>query len=314
MEKLQARLVSRGAILVAVMIAGLSLSAVAYQQPRAAMPDIEKVAENLYLMAASYPGDRPNWTGGNTAAFVTDGGVVLVDTKLPGYGQDIIDQVRTVTEKPITMIINTHTHFDHAGSNTEFPETVVFVAHEGTRANMARTTCEPVTHCEAFNGENEKYLPSRTYTDRMTLFSGMDQIDLYHFGPGHTSGDSFVVFRAARTMHTGDMFQWMNVPFIDVDNSGGNATAFAETLTKARASISDVDHVIAGHSNTVLSWDDFSRYTDFHREFRTAALEGMRTGRSVDDVANEFVARSHEGFEVNPDQVKTNMQAIYDGR
>ena len=314
MEKLKVLLVSRRVVLAEMLIVGLSVSAVAYQQPRASIPDIEEVAANLYLLAASDPGDRPNWTGGNTAVFVTESGVVLVDTKLPGYGQDIIDQVKTVTDKPITMIINTHTHFDHSGSNTEFPDTVTVVAHENTRANMARDSCEPVTNCDAFKGENAKYLPTRTYTDKMTLFSGPDEIELYYFGPGHTSGDSFVVFPATRTMHTGDMFQRMNVPFVDVDNSGGSATEFAETLTKARAGIRNVDQLIAGHSNTVLSWDDFSRYTDFQRDFLTAAQQGMQSGQSVEDVANEFVARSYPGFEINPEQVTTNMQAIYDGR
>ena len=314
MEKLKTLRASRGIVLVSMLIVGLSLSATAYQQPRATMPEIEKVADSLYLLAASDPGDQPNWTGGNTAVFLTDSGVVLVDTKLPGYGQDIIDQVKTVTDKPITMIINTHTHFDHSGSNTEFPDTVVYVAHEGTRANMARMTCEPVTNCDAFKGENEKYLPSRTYTDKMTLFSGPDQIDLYYFGRGHTDGDSFVVFTAARTMHTGDLFQRMNVPFIDFVNSGGSATEFAETVAKARAGISNVDHIIPGHSNTVLSWDDFSRYVDLHRDFLTAAQDGMRAGTSVDDVANAFAAGQPQDFEVDLQRVKDNMQAIYDGR
>ena len=142
MRKWQALLTSRGMVLAGLIISGFSFTSVAYQQPRASMPDIEEVATDLYLLAASWPPvDR--WTGGNTAVFVTESGVVLVDTKLPGYGQDIIDQVKTVTDKPITMIINTHTHFDHSGSNTEFPSSVVFVAHENTRANMARATCDP---------------------------------------------------------------------------------------------------------------------------------------------------------------------------
>ena len=162
----------RRIVLGTVISVGLSLTVAAYQPPRASMPEIEEIADNLYLLAASDPSDRPNWTGGNTAVFITEGGVVLVDTKLPGYGQDFIDQVRSVTDKPITMIINTHTHFDHSGSNNEFPETVTVVTHDNTQANMVRQTCEPVTNCDAFKGENSKYLPKRTYSDRMSLFSG----------------------------------------------------------------------------------------------------------------------------------------------
>ena len=70
--------------------------------------------------------------GGNTAVFVTANGVVLVDTKLANWGQAILDQVKTVTDKPVTHIINTHTHGDHIGSNEFFPASVEIVAHENT--------------------------------------------------------------------------------------------------------------------------------------------------------------------------------------
>lgn len=304
----------RGSVSAAIMLVGLSLTAAASQQERAAMPPIEEIAENLYLLAASDSADRASWTGGNTAVFVTEAGVVLVDTKLPGYGQDFIARVREVTDKPITMVINTHTHFDHSGSNNELPDTITVVAHENTRANMARAECSPVTNCEAFQGENAKYLPKRTYTERMSLFSGPEQIDLYHFGPGHTSGDTFVVFRAARMMHTGDMFQTMNMPFIDFANSGGSASEFARTLSKAVAGVSGVDAIIAGHSNTLLSWEDFTTFTGFMNGFLDAAREGMEAGTAVDAAADAFLARDHPGFTIDPQRVHANMQAIYDGQ
>ena len=304
----------RGSVSAAIMLVGLSLTAAASQQERAAMPPIEEIAENLYLLAASDSADRASWTGGNTAVFVTEAGVVLVDTKLPGYGQDFIERVREVTDKPITMVINTHTHFDHSGSNNELPDTITVVAHENTRANMARAECDPVTNCEAFQGENAKYLPKRTYTERMSLFSGPEQIDLYHFGPGHTSGDTFVVFRAARMMHTGDMFQTMNMPFIDFANSGGSASEFARTLSQAVAGVSGVDAIIAGHSNTLLSWEDFTTFTGFMNGFLDAAREGMESGTAVDAAADAFLARDHPGFTIDPQRVHANMQAIYDGQ
>ena len=305
----------RGSVSAAIMLIGLSLTAAAAsQQQRAAMPDIEEVAENLYLLAASDSADRPGWTGGNTAVFVTAAGVVLVDTKLPGYGQDFVDRVRSVTDMPITMIINTHTHFDHSGSNNELPDSITVVAHENTRANMARTTCEPVTNCDAFQGENARFLPKRTYTERMSLFSGPERIDLYHFGRGHTNGDTFVVFRAARMMHTGDMFQSMNMPFIDFVNSGGSATEFAQTLSKAVDGISGVDSIMAGHNNTLLSWDDFTTFTAFMNDFLTASREGMEADTAVDAAADAFLARDHSGFTIDPQRVRDNMQAIYDGQ
>src|SRR5882672_9427994 len=84
-----------------------------------------KVRDNLYMIANG---------GGNTGVFITSTGVVLIDTKNPNNGPGIMEQVKMVTNKPVTMVINTHTHADHTGSNEYFANNVVFVAHENTKA------------------------------------------------------------------------------------------------------------------------------------------------------------------------------------
>src|SRR3954447_10033908 len=81
-------------------------------QQRAALPDLQKVKENFYIIDASSPVDRTQFTGGNVGVFVTDGGVIVVDSKLAGYGPDILSKIRAVTSKPVTALINTHTHGD----------------------------------------------------------------------------------------------------------------------------------------------------------------------------------------------------------
>ena len=246
-----------------VTVGGVFLTVTTYEarQERVTLA-LHQVADNVYMLANA-PSVQGMGGGGNTAIFLTNNGVWLVDTKINGYGQDIIAQVREITDKPITTIINTHTHYDHSGGNIEFPETVNFVVHENTLAQMARATCESVTNCDAFKGENTKYLPETTYSDTLALFSGADRIDLYHFGRGHTDGDTFVVFRDARTMHTGDMFQRMALPFIDVPNGNGSATEFGETLKKAVAGIRNVDIVIPGHNPTPVTWNDFVNFSVF---------------------------------------------------
>jgi glyoxylase-like metal-dependent hydrolase (beta-lactamase superfamily II) len=243
--------------------------------------------------------------------------VVLVDTKLEGYGPDILEHVRGLTDKPITTIINTHAHFDHSGANTEFPDTVQFVAHENIRRHWARADCQPVTNCDDFQGENVKYLPSTTFSDRLTLFGGSpDQIDLYYFGRGHTDGDTFVVFKDARTMHTGDMFLGKLLPFIDAENgNGGSAIEFGRTLEKAINGIRDVDTIIAGHWNTPLQWSDFVEYRGFYTDLVEQARSGIDEGRTVEDVIAAYVTPDqYEGYMVSPAYVQTIVSYIYAGR
>ena len=145
-----------------------SIGVAAVQQGTPAQPltirKIEKLKDNLYFISGGDLTDRATWTGGNAMVLVRDQGVVLVDTMLPGAGRGILAQIKSVTDKPVTTIINTHTHFDHTGSNTDFPATVEFIAHENTRANLARATCEPVTNCGAFKGDNAK---AREINDRL---------------------------------------------------------------------------------------------------------------------------------------------------
>ncbi len=305
----------RAVLAVALAAVGaLSVGAAALQQPAKLPPvrDVQKVKDNLYMISGGDTNDRSTWTGGNSLVFVTDKGVVLVDTMLPGAGSSLLAKIKTVTDKPVTMVINTHTHYDHSGSNNELPASIEFVAHEGTRANMARATCEPVTNCAAFQGENAKYLPKRTYKDRLTIGSGKDQIDLYHFGRGHTSGDSFVVFPAVRAMHAGDMFPRSQMPFVDTVNSGGAALAFNTTLQGVLTGIKNVDTVVGGHTPTPVTWGDFRTYTEFYKAFVTSAQDAMKKGTSVEAFVKSYaVPANFKGFVADPVRVKANAEAVW---
>jgi cyclase len=295
-------------------VGGVTLAGAAYQAKQPAdvkVPDIVKVRDNLYVIGGANPTVQKEFSGGNTAVFVTAKGVVVVDTKFAGWGRMILDKIKSVTDRPVTTIINTHTHFDHSGSNTEFPATVEFVAHENTRAQMARETCEPVTNCAAFKGENAKYLPKRTFKDRLTLGSGADQIDLYHFGRGHTNGDAFVVFTAARAMHTGDMFQLKWLPFID-PSSGGSAVAYPETLAKAAAGIKNVDTIIPGHA-PIMTWRDMTEHVEVLQHFLKAAQDGLKAGRSAEEVAKAYkIPDQYKGYLYDPERVLALVRMVYD--
>ena len=132
----------RSSYLAMLTVAGVVLTGATYQaqQERAAL-EVQQITDNLYMLANA-SSVQGMGGGGNTAIFVATDGVALVDTKINGYGQDIIAAVGGLTDKPITHVINTHTHFDHSGGNTELPDTVSFVVHENTLGQMSRDTCQ----------------------------------------------------------------------------------------------------------------------------------------------------------------------------
>ncbi len=285
-------------------VGSLSMAAATYQQPPApAGPhviDMLKLKDNLYVLTSSTPGNAATFSGGNVAVFITDSGVTLVDTKLAGWGQAVLDKVKSVTNKPVTTIINTHTHGDHTGNDGFFGTTVEIVAHENTKANMEKM--------DAFKGDNSRFLPKKTFKDKLSLGSGKERIDLYYFGAGHTSGDAFVVFPALRILHTGDMFAWKDGPLCD-RNNGGSCVAFPQTLAKVIATVKNVDTIIPGHS-PMMTPKDLQEYQRFTADLLAHAQAAMKAGQSVDEATAAFKVDKYPGYK--NERVKGSIQAVYD--
>ena len=250
---------TRTIALSAMLIASSIVAVIAARQSGsqfAPVGPIQKVRNNLYMV----PGQ-----GGNTAIFVTRTGVVLVDTKLSGNGAAIMERVAAVSDVPVTMIINTTSDMDHVGSNDFFAPSVEIITHENAKANMAKI--------EGLR-EAPHAMPDRTFSDRLTIGRGRDQIDLYYFGAGHTNGDAIVVFPAVRAMHAGDLFAPDTTPAVDGDN-GGRAAAYRETLEKAVKTLRNIDTVIPGHGD-VTTWRAFVDYAS-----RATASAGTPWRRSL---------------------------------
>jgi cyclase len=274
----------RGIVLGALLAVGaLSLAAAAYQQqpPGPKVVEVEKVRDNLYML-------KGNGGGGNTAVLVAADGVVVVDAKNPGWGQPILDKIKELTPKPVTILINTHTHGDHVSGNVDFPATVDIVVQDNTKANMERM--------DIFKQSNGKGLPKKTFKDKMTLGKGADRVDLYYFGPGHTNGDAWVVFPALRAAHVGDLFASKSLPLVDGDN-GGSVLQYPDTLMKGYNGIKNVDTVINGHTATTTTWADLKEFAEFNKDFLTWAQAELKAGKTPDQAAGEWkVPEKYQGY------------------
>jgi glyoxylase-like metal-dependent hydrolase (beta-lactamase superfamily II) len=279
----------RGVVLGAILVLGTASTAVrglygalpqeSRPAPSASAIEVDKIKDNLYVLKGG---------GGNTAAFITASGVVLVDTKLVGWGQPILDKLKEITDKPVSTVINTHTHFDHVGGNPDLPPTVEVVAHENTAALMKEM--RPVTggpkQPDVFKGGTGPGLPKRTFKDRLTLGKGTERIELRYFGRAHTGGDAWVIFPAQRAMHSGDAFGSRVIPIIDANN-GGSGVEYPRTIAKA-AALTDIDVVITGHTVTTLTMAELKTYGEFVNEFVQTVQAVKKAGKTIDDVVNSW--------------------------
>jgi cyclase len=279
--------VKRIAVLGILVLAGsVSIAVKAAQQPAPPPPSadaitVEKVKDNLFVLRGG---------GGNSAVFVTSDGVTVVDTKNPGWGQPLLDKIRTLTDKPVTTVINTHVHFDHVSGNVAMPPSADIVAHANTAKGIASPN--PVSGLggappNVFKENPGRGIPKRTFTDKLTLGSGADQVDLYYFGPAHTGGDAFVVFPAHRIVHVGDVFPNKGLPIMD-KNNGGSGVEYANTVRKALKGIPNIDIVINGHTPANTTPADMAQFADFVQEFVTTVQAGKKTGKTPEQVAKEW--------------------------
>jgi len=268
------------ALLVAIGTA--SMAARAYQPPQQQGPkvvEVDKIKPNLYVLKGG---------GGNTAVFVTANGVVVVDAKNPGWGTPILDKIKELTNKPVTTLINTHTHGDHVSGNVEFPATIDVVVQENTKTNMEKM--------DIFKQNNGRGMAKKTFKEKMTLGKGDDQIDLYYFGPGHTNGDAIIVFPALRAAHVGDLFAGKGLPLVDAAN-GGSVLHYPDTLNKVHSGVKNVDTIINGHMPTTTTWADLKEFAAFNQDFLTWAEGALKSGKPLEQAAGDWkVPEKYQGY------------------
>jgi cyclase len=242
------------------------------------------------------PGFDGGLSGGNVAVRVTGNGVILVDNKFSYSSSDIIRQVASVTSEPISYVMNTHHHDDHAGSNADFMPAAQVIGHENVRSLMINN--------------DQAGAPSIVFSHSTSVFVGDVEVQAHHFGRGHTSGDSIIYFPDLRTVHTGDLFIWGTrldgstmAPFIDYAN-GGSAAEWTATLDGLLAL--DFDTAIPGHG-PILTKADVKAFQDKFSRLILRMTRLIDSGTGRDDIATRL-----ELADLNWPFAPRAVQAIYD--
>jgi cyclase len=276
----------RFAVLSAIVAVGLGTAL--YAQGLPGPEPIEKIGDNLYKIFGA---------GGNTTVFVRDDGVVLVDTKLPNNGQFILDQVRTITDKPVVMIVNTHAHGDHLGSNDFFKNAnsaVEIVMHANAAASAEKPAFGPPAKADS------------TFTDHRTIGSGKNQIELYHFGAAHTNGDTFIVIPSEKAMLMGDVMAWDMGPLID-PGTGGSMVATPVTVGKLVDTVKGVEKVIEGHGH-VNTWAGLQRYLAYTQKIVEVAKKGNEEGLNYVQAYDKYFATDPAMAPYTSEEIKKGLE------
>jgi len=184
--------------------------------------------------------------GGNVTIYLTDAGALLVDSKNERMHDDIVAKVKTLTDKPISYVVLSHNHGDHAGGAAKMQAA-------GATVVISREDREQLAKA------GQAGLPPVAYHDSLQLFLGGKEVQLREFC-GHTRGDTVVVLPAARVVVAGDLVTTPDsIPQIVNYGDGGNWTDMSRTLDEIAKL--DFDVLVAGHG-PVLTKDAFLRHRD----------------------------------------------------
>ena len=237
-------------------------------QPPAQPLKVNKIAADLYELE----GD-----GGNVAVYLTDDGVIVVDDKFERNYNDIMANIRTLTDKPVKYVLNTHQHGDHTGGNEKMKANgVQVIAHRNARVNMV--------------AGKQPGLPHVSFTDQAQVYLGGKEVDAYYNGRGHTNGDVVIYFPALRVLHTGDLFttngQGRVAPLVDY-NGMGSAIEWTKTLDGVLKL--DFDTVIPGHG-PISKKADLEKYRAGFERMQTSIRNMTRLAKGRDDVLKMLVS------------------------
>ena len=236
---------------------------------------IESVSDNIHVLFG---------LGGNILVSTGVDGVLLVDDQMPELKYKILRSLRKIGGKSVDYIINTHWHFDHAEGNLAFgPDGAKIVAHENSRKMMLNP--KPINLSFIVYPQQPYPLnavPQITYQDSMKLHLNGDQIELYHFGHAHTTGDTAVYLRNSNVLHMGDVFNMTGPPFIDAGNGGSidGIIRFCEEILKV---VNDETVVVPGHG-PISTTEDIQTYIDMLIVVRDRIQAQILEGKSLQEI------------------------------
>ena len=200
---------------------------------------IQKITDNLYLFFG---------LGGNVAVSIGDDGVLIVDDQIPSLIPKIKDAIKEIGGGDLVYAINTHWHFDHAEGNLALdPRITKIISQSNARDYMSKGGIINMVSSRINQEPYPDYaLPVITYENGMTLYFNDEEIEIVHFGPAHTSGDSAVIFHNQNAIHYGDVFVTEGYPFIDV-SSGGSIDGVINFLSKSLEKLKPGAIILPGH-------------------------------------------------------------------
>ena len=215
-------------VAITILLSAVVSASTSAQEMAEAEITVQPAAGNVYMLQGP---------GGNIGVLATDKGLLLVDDKFAPLAEKIEAAMKGIEDKELKYVINTHFHGDHTGSNKFFSHKAPIFAHENVRNRLSNKT-----------DHQAESLPVVTYKDGITIYLDNEEVQLTHLPKGHTDGDTYVYFKKANVLHTGDLFFEVGFPYVDL-KSGGSVKGYLAGVKHMLKNTPDDVVIIPGHGN-----------------------------------------------------------------
>lgn len=266
------RTLYRSLLPVVVLTLSLSLGAQDFSKVEV---KVTKVAGSVYMITGA---------GGNVGVSAGEDGLVIVDDQYAPVAPKIEAALKTISDKPIRFILNTHYHPDHTGGNEQFGKSAPIVAQENSRKHLkdgATTMFGPMP------AQPKGALPIVTFNDTLTLHLNGEDVRAVHFPNAHTDGDAVIWFTQSNVVHMGDNFFNGMFPVIDIDNGGG-VKGMIRTVEKVASMIPADTKVIPGHG-PLGDRESLRKFGEVLKGTSAAVQAGLNAGKTADQLKAEKV-------------------------
>jgi glyoxylase-like metal-dependent hydrolase (beta-lactamase superfamily II) len=245
--------------------------------------------------------------GGTILFLLSKKGMVVVDSQFPDQSKHLIDELKTRSEKPFKLLINTHHHGDHSGGNISFKGIVEHVlAHENSKKNQENWAKQQ-------KNEDKQLFPDQTYTDTWCQKVGKEKICLYYFGAAHTNGDSVIHFANANIAHMGDLLFNRRHPFVD-RNAGASMRSWINVLDKTLGTLDNKTKYIFGHAaegyEVTGSSEDLKKFQDYLSRVLDFTEKEIKSGKSKEEILKNTALPGE--IEWKGDGFNRPLQAAYE--
>ncbi|MEE8077806.1 MAG: MBL fold metallo-hydrolase [Pseudomonadales bacterium] len=221
--------------------------------------------------------------GGNIGLSVGKDGTLLIDDQYGPLAERIQNAVNESGGATPKLVLNTHYHGDHTGSNAHFGAAGTIIAHENVRIRLVNAdSVDPIA------------LPVVTYQDRIRVFFNGDTIDVIHMPTGHTDGDSVIWFKNANVIHMGDQLFNGSFPYVDIPG-GGSVAGYAANLAKVLQMVPADIIVIPGHG-TITDVAGISESLEMITATNKIVMQAIAAGSSPDEIVAAGLAARWDRF------------------